>query len=125
LNNWRRQSSPFDLSSYAITTDRFFEQVSDLTKRAQRDADNTYYESAHCLWTTAQYPSCRMLTSLGKREIVKFFVAEDGQDLVEYTLLLAFVLLASAGLMTMGGSSVNNIWTAGSNLLSTAATSAS
>jgi Flp pilus assembly pilin Flp len=66
-----------------------------------------------------------MLTSLGNREIVKFFVAEDGQDLIEYTLLLAFVLLASAALMTMGGSSVSTIWTSGSNVLATAATSAS
>ena len=50
---------------------------------------------------------------------------EQGQDLIEYTLLLAFVALASAALFTSAGTSVNKIWTAASGNLSNAAAAAS
>ena len=40
-----------------------------------------------------------------------FLRAEEGQDLVEYTLLLAFVCLASAALFIGAGKSMANIWT--------------
>jgi Flp pilus assembly pilin Flp len=39
-----------------------------------------------------------------------FLQAEEGQDLVEYTLLLAFVCLASAALFIGAGKSMANIW---------------
>ena len=35
---------------------------------------------------------------------------ERGQDLLEYTLILAFVALASAGLFLGAGGSVSSIW---------------
>jgi Flp pilus assembly pilin Flp len=35
---------------------------------------------------------------------------EKGQDLIEYTLLLAFVALASAALFISAGGSVNTTW---------------
>jgi len=41
----------------------------------------------------------------------RFLRAEEGQDLVEYTLLLAFVCLASAALFIGAGKSMANIWT--------------
>lgn len=45
-------------------------------------------------------------------------MSEDGgQDLVEYTLLLAFVCLASAGLFTSVGGSVGGIWKQANTLL--------
>ena len=40
-----------------------------------------------------------------------FLRAEEGQDLVEYTLLLAFVCLASAALFIGAGKSMASIWT--------------
>jgi Flp pilus assembly pilin Flp len=40
-----------------------------------------------------------------------FLRAEEGQDLVEYTLLLAFVCLASAALFIGAGKSMANVWT--------------
>lgn len=46
---------------------------------------------------------------------------EEGQDLIEYTLLLAFVTLASAALFISAGSSVNAIWNAANGLLNSAA----
>ena len=45
------------------------------------------------------------------QELMKRFIREDeGQDLVEYTLLLAFVCLASAALFIGAGKSMANIW---------------
>ena len=37
-------------------------------------------------------------------------VDEQGQDLIEYTLLLAFVVLASAALFISAGGSIRGIW---------------
>lgn len=54
----------------------------------------------------------------------RFWNEEDGQDLVEYTLLLAFVALASAALFISAGTSINNIWTAANSRLGQAAASA-
>jgi len=50
---------------------------------------------------------------------------ESGQDLIEYTLLLAFVALASAALFIGAGGSVNAIWNIANSTLSGAAASAS
>jgi Flp pilus assembly pilin Flp len=56
----------------------------------------------------------------------KNFVREEqGQDLIEYTLLLAFVALASAALFIGAGGTINQIWTVTNNTLSNAATKAS
>ena len=41
----------------------------------------------------------------------RFLRAEEGQDLVEYALLLAFVCLASAALFIGAGKSMASIWT--------------
>ena len=54
-----------------------------------------------------------------------FWNDEQGQDLVEYTLLLAFVALASAALFIGAGGSIKSIWTATNDQLAAAATSAS
>lgn len=57
--------------------------------------------------------------------IQKFCKDESGQDLIEYTLLMAFVALASASLFISAGSSVSGIWGSASNQLVAANTSAS
>jgi Flp pilus assembly pilin Flp len=54
-----------------------------------------------------------------------FLKEEDGQDLIEYTLLMAFVALASAALFIGAGGSINAIWTISNGQLANAATSAS
>jgi Flp pilus assembly pilin Flp len=46
-----------------------------------------------------------------------FLRDEQGQDLIEYTLLLAFVALASAALFIGAGTSINAIWVAASSRL--------
>jgi Flp pilus assembly pilin Flp len=53
--------------------------------------------------------------------LLKNFVNdEQGQDLIEYTLLLAFVALASAAVFIGAGSSISGIWTAANTRLQNA-----
>lgn len=55
----------------------------------------------------------------------RLFVQEqDGQDLIEYTLLLAFVVLAAAALFISSGQSVGSIWGISSTTLGSAASAA-
>jgi Flp pilus assembly pilin Flp len=49
-----------------------------------------------------------------------FINDEQGQDLIEYTLLLAFVALASAAVFIGAGNSITGIWTAANTRLSNA-----
>jgi len=53
-----------------------------------------------------------------------FWRADEGQDLIEYTLLLAFVALASAALFIHAGASIKSIWTTTNSQLTAAAASA-
>ena len=49
-----------------------------------------------------------------------FWNDEQGQDLIEYTLLMAFVALASAALFLGAGGSIKGIWTTTNNQLAQA-----
>jgi Flp pilus assembly pilin Flp len=49
---------------------------------------------------------------------------EDGQDLVEYSLLLAFLALATIGLLTNARTSLNGLWGTVATSLNTANTTA-
>jgi Flp pilus assembly pilin Flp len=55
----------------------------------------------------------------------RFIRDEQGQDLIEYTLLMAFIALASAVIFVKAGKSVSGIWGIASNQLSNAAAAAS
>ena len=57
--------------------------------------------------------------------MLTFIRDEQGQDLIEYTLLMAFIALASAALFVNAGGSLTGIWSTGSNTLSAAAVTAS
>ena len=50
---------------------------------------------------------------------------EQGQDLIEYTLLMAFVALASAALFLGAGTSIKGIWSVTNSQLAAASTQAS
>ena len=53
--------------------------------------------------------------------LVKQFIRdESGQDLLEYTLLLAFLALASTAIFSGAGSSTNTVWKDAKNVLSNA-----
>jgi Flp pilus assembly pilin Flp len=58
-----------------------------------------------------------MITSILKA----FWQEEDGQDMVEYALLLAFVALAGVALLSGVKGSISTIWTSVNTNLSTAA----
>jgi len=56
-----------------------------------------------------------------KNFVTSFLREESGQDLIEYTLLMAFIALASAAIFISAGGSVATIWNNASTNLSTAA----
>lgn len=56
---------------------------------------------------------------------LQFVKDEQGQDLIEYTLLMAFIALLSAAIFVNAGKSISGIWGVASNQLSNAAASAS
>lgn len=57
--------------------------------------------------------------------VKRFLRDEQGQDLIEYTLLIAFVALASAALMIGAGQKIKTIWSVANTSLSQAASAAS
>jgi len=57
--------------------------------------------------------------------LTSFWKDDQGQDLIEYTLLIAFVALASAALFIGTGSSVEGIWSTTNSQLTAANASAS
>ena len=60
-----------------------------------------------------------------KQLMLNFLTDETGQDLIEYTLLMAFVALASAALFLGAGGSIAGIWSSSNSQLVAANTSAS
>jgi len=54
-----------------------------------------------------------------------FWTDDQGQDLIEYTLLMAFVALASAALFLGAGGSIQGIWSTTNSQLVAANSSAS
>ena len=58
--------------------------------------------------------------------MLREFIRDDqGQDLIEYTLLLAFVALASAAIFIGAGTSVSSIWNIANSRLIAANSAAS
>ena len=57
-----------------------------------------------------------------KNFVQNFMNDEQGQDLIEYTLLLAFVALASAAIFIGAGNSISGIWGAANTKLANANT---
>ena len=54
-----------------------------------------------------------------------FWNDEQGQDLIEYTLLMAFVALAAATFFVGAGHGISGIWAASNSQLAVANTSVS
>ena len=54
-----------------------------------------------------------------------FWTDEQGQDLIEYSLLMAFVALAAAALFLGAGKSISGIWSTTNSQLVVANTQAS
>ena len=52
--------------------------------------------------------------------ILNFCNDDQGQDLIEYSLLMAFVALASAALFLTAGGSIKGIWSASNSQLTAA-----
>jgi Flp pilus assembly pilin Flp len=52
-----------------------------------------------------------------RARVTLFVRDEQGQDLIEYTLLVAFIALASAAIFTSAGGSIAGIWSQTSSQL--------
>lgn len=52
--------------------------------------------------------------------IRSFLMEEDGQDLVEYSLLLAFIALAAVAVLSNVKTQINGLWTTVNSKLSSA-----
>ena len=59
-----------------------------------------------------------------KQLMVRFLREEEGQDLIEYTLLLGFVALASAALFIGAGNAAKSIWGVANTEMNQAASAA-
>ncbi|MGA2270427.1 MAG: Flp family type IVb pilin [Bryobacteraceae bacterium] len=57
--------------------------------------------------------------------LYNFWLEEDGQDLIEYSLLITFIAIACAALIGSGRPAVNSIWTQANNQLGSASAVAS
>jgi Flp pilus assembly pilin Flp len=57
---------------------------------------------------------------MATRNLGVFVSSESGQDLVEYSLLIAFVALAGAAMFIGMSGSVNTIWSAANSKLAAA-----
>ena len=66
-----------------------------------------------------------MKMNILRKTLFEFLNDQHGQDLIEYTMLLAFVCLGSAVLFIGAGRSVSGIWTTTNSRLAAANTSAS
>jgi len=56
--------------------------------------------------------------------LLSFLREEEGQDLIEYTLLLAFVALVAAAIFIQAGLTASGIWSIGNEKLSQASSAA-
>jgi Flp pilus assembly pilin Flp len=50
----------------------------------------------------------------------RFWREEDGQDLVEYSLLIALIAVVLAGLVSSAGTGYQNLWTTAASMLANA-----
>jgi Flp pilus assembly pilin Flp len=51
-----------------------------------------------------------------------FWTDQDGQDIVEYSLLVTFIAIACLALMATPGPTIQGLWNKGSNTLTSANT---
>ncbi len=54
------------------------------------------------------------------QKLRNFWQEDQGQDLIEYTLLMAFVAMASAALFIGAGGSIKGIWSTSNSQLAAA-----
>ena len=57
--------------------------------------------------------------------LIAFWKEEEGQDLVEYSLLLAFIAIAAVALLSNVKGSINSLWTSVNTAMSSATSAAS
>ncbi len=94
-----------------------FQPFSERRKRARDSCKNGCPGSA----VITQRKEMRMITST----LHAFWQEEDGQDLVEYSLLLAFIALAAVAILSSASTNIQKLWNGISDALSDAVVGAS
>lgn len=76
--------------------------------------------------TSDYFRNCPNLSDNASMNFLRDFLEQEaGQDLIEYTLLMAFVALASAALFLGAGGSIKGIWSTSNSQLAAANAQAS
>jgi len=57
-----------------------------------------------------------------KKQLVRLWKEEEGQDLTEYALLLVLIALAAIAVMSNLGTAINTVFSQGASTLSSATT---
>jgi Flp pilus assembly pilin Flp len=60
-----------------------------------------------------------------KQILYRLWQEEDGQDLIEYSLLITFIAVATAAVVGQGQNAIRSIWTTSNSSLAAANSSAS
>ena len=60
-----------------------------------------------------------------RQYLINFWQEEDGQDLIEYSLLITFIAIACAAIIGSGRPAVNAIWVQGNASIQSANVAAS
>ena len=58
------------------------------------------------------------------QRLYRFWTEEEGQDLIEYSLLICFIAIATMWVMGSGRPIVNSIWTGANTTITNASTAA-
>ena len=75
-------------------------------------------------WPGSATSDGERIGTLVRDMIQSFWKDQQGQDLTEYALMLAFVVLAAAGLFLVSSKSVVTIWSVSNNIVTAAAQTA-
>lgn len=59
------------------------------------------------------------------QQLLQFWRDEDGQDLIEYSLLITFIAIATAVVVGSGHNAITGIWSGSNSTIAAANTSAS
>ena len=56
--------------------------------------------------------------------LYRLWIEQDGQDLIEYSLLITFIAIATAAVVGSGQNAVRSIWTSSNTTIAQASTAA-
>jgi Flp pilus assembly pilin Flp len=98
-------SEPSTLLRDAVPATSWANQLTSTKVTASPDTEQGIHRTNDNLVRCQRVPDHSPMNSLRR-----FLKDEQGQDLIEYTLLMAFIALASASIFISAGGSIQGIW---------------